>query len=72
MQRNIFPCVTELTLPKNLIILKKIKITVLVTAVILIVATIGTLFFVIKWNEHHQPEYIYIDVTEDNKNETIN
>lgn len=61
---------TDLT--KKLNHSKKIKITVLVTAVILIVATIGTLFFVIKWNEHHQPEYIYIDVTEDNKNETIN
>ena len=51
---------------------KKVKITVLVTAIILISLVVGTMVYIIKCNEATSPEQIYINVTEENTNKKIN
>lgn len=54
---------TDLT--KKLTHSKKIKITVLVTAIILISLVVGTMVYIIKRNEATSPVQIYINVTEE-------
>lgn len=61
---------TDLT--KKLTHSKKIKITVLVTAIILISLVVGTMVYIIKRNEATSPVQIYINVTEESTNEKIN
>ena len=61
---------TDLT--KKLNHSKKIKITVLVTAIILISLVVGTMVYIIKCNEATSPVQIYINVTEESTNEKIN
>lgn len=61
---------TDLT--KKLNHSKKIKITVLVTAIILISLIVGTMVYIIKHNEATSPVQIYINVTEESTNEKIN
>lgn len=54
---------TDLT--KKLTHSKKIKITVFVTAIILISLVVGTMVYIIKRNEATSPVQIYINVTEE-------
>ena len=46
---------------------KIIKITVLITSIIFILSVVGTMFFIIKYNESTSPSQIYINVTEECK-----
>lgn len=51
---------------------KKVKITVLVTAAILVLLAIGTMIYIIKHNESTSPSQVYIIVSEESKNEKNN
>ena len=51
---------------------KKVKITVLVTAAILVLLAIGTMIYIIKHNESTSPSQVYINVSEESGNEKNN
>ena len=52
---------------------KKIKLTLLIATLVLIIAAILTVVFVVQWNKKNHPTYVYTDVIdEENGNEKLN
>ena len=51
---------------------KKIKLTLLIATLVLIIAAILTVVFVVQWNKKNHPTYVYTDVIdEENGNEKL-
>ena len=44
---------------------QKVRFEVLITIMIIVIATIGTMMYIINWNENNNPEYIYDMVEEE-------
>lgn len=52
---------------------KKIKLTLLIATLVLIIAAILTVVFVVQWNKKNHPTYVYTDIIdEENGNEKLN